>query len=451
MKNRSPKWIYLSLFLIITVQQSIVASSSVWIKKFTDGLEIQHINFKFILLFFASLTIPYVVGIFCSIFAKRLEIGIFQSLISKMTFSFQNKPQLYTAEKIRSDVEGCITSESWALSRDMSMFAYDSTSSLLNVILNLSAITLFIEKQFAFYLLLGFGLSCLFLKMCTAQIAKQTQLAQHRKVDVQNTLLNFWDNTVLGNRIHSDLWRQRNLKSVISWREAEIQKSVSQHVASAGASILSILPFVIFFLNSISQGRFSPAQLLVHAAVLYRMFQIINSASFLYSIVSEASSLFSRQQIIKSILLPKFSFLDLMKRIKPDALACFEPSTGRTWTFTSADSFVRDMKTRKSGRLSLTGNNGAGKSTLLLYLKSRIGGNFLPASHRLENTETDHLQKSTGQKQFAQILLLLENSEGPIFLDEWAANIDVTFREDISKILDAAAKNRLVIEVNQSA
>ena len=178
---------------------------------------------------------------------------------------------------------------------------------------------------------------------------------------------------------------------------AEIGKNLRQHVTSATAAVASILPFAAYFIYSVWQGRFSNAQLIVHAAVLYRMFQIINSASFLSAIASEASSLFSRIAIVKNVLTPQFSAKETSLRIKPEELSCAEFGSESTWKFGNSEDFIATMALKTTGRFTLIGKNGSGKSTILLLLKEKTGGTFLPASYRLECVNPHDTQRSTGQ------------------------------------------------------
>ncbi len=97
------------------------------------------------------------------------------------------------------------------------------------------------------------------------------------------------------------------------------------------------------------------------------------------------------------------------------------------------------------GRWTVTGANGAGKSTLLKRIKEMCGDALLLGP------ETGFLDAdnglSTGQRRIKEIENALAMAPALLLLDEWDANLDVSNRGKIDRLLDAASRQMVVIEV----
>lgn len=106
---------------------------------------------------------------------------------------------------------------------------------------------------------------------------------------------------------------------------------------------------------------------------------------------------------------------------------------------------IEELQGTKRGRFRVTGENGSGKSTLLKIIKDTVVDAILitPETHFLESSSA----LSTGQARTQEIENVLAISPPILLLDEWDANLDEDNRRKIDRLLDAASRRMVIVEV----
>ena len=437
------------MFSILMTQQVIVSSSSLWIKKFSENIKINgEKTFFYLAMFFLSMTLPHLIGAISCISLEKCNINLYKSLILKFSNSFKNKINIYNNRKIKQRVESVITNEVSAFSRDCSQFIYAGFSSSLNVFCNVSAIAIFIDVQISFLFLLGLFLSTICLWMSASHISKSEIGAMDSRTEIQNSLLKFWDNNVIGNEIHLAIWKNKLNQRFTFWDRKEIKNSITHQFVYVCAVSLSIAPLALFFLIKLYYNYFTIEQLIVYSALFYRFFQVITSASFLYNILAQFSGYKSRFIEIKKVSDLSTSAGSIESKIDVNKVFYQLSKLNAKAPINDVRDFLAFLKCKENGRVYISGENGAGKSCLMLLLKDFLDANYLPPNHMLEFEGQESDQGSTGETQFWHIeQMLLQRQNTPLILDEWAANLDHTRRQQVDEKLTFISRERLIIEV----
>ena len=449
------KSVTLSLSLMccaLLLQQLVVASSSVWIRNFTDNIDNPDLSFYYLLLFFISLTLPHIFGAISTVFLQLFDTELFTQIVSLFSNSFAEKIQIYNNKQARSNIESTLTQEVRAYSNDFTTFIYNFAAASMSVLFNVVTIGIFIDAKIASFFVLGFILSSVTLWSTSGTNSKHSLLALNARLDIQNSLLRFWDNNIIGNKSHSALWKSHTNSKIAFWKKKEINRALVLQSIMVLSCLCSILPFTIYFLVQVSQNNFTKASLLVYATLFYRFFQVIISATFLYNVVAQISNIKSRFKELKSKLNAQHPMTNITDQIKPEKIFYQSESSLQKQCVKNTDAFISFLKNQKTGRIFISGENGSGKTCLMLLLKQTLNGTYLPAIHHLETTLESDGQGSTGQIQSRHLSALLESDEiTPLLLDEWAANLDSVKRDVFQKLISQSAESRLIIEVGHGS
>lgn len=319
----------------------------------------------------------------------------------------------------------------------LNLFVYDVTSVFLNVTLNSVAIAFILDKSLILGFIVGMALGSTLLLWSNPKISTISESWQGKRLQLTNTVLNIWDNVVLGNRSNRNEWNKRRESHFQNAANEEIELAMKQQYTQLLATYVTFLPTLLILASLIMRGPESNF-LLSLSVTLPRLFQILNSSHHLSALVTTFASLRGKANRFQTILMENWGACNLEDRINRENITINNEPLVST-------SFVLPQR----GRFTVRGKNGAGKSSLLQNLRLSHDSFLLPAQHNL--CFSSDLSGSTGERLLQAIDQLPRIPGQVVLLDEWDANLDSTNVAKIHAAIDELAAETCVVEVRHRA
>lgn len=440
--NKVRSYFYL-VVLTLLIQQIVVASSSVWVNKFSKNLQVGSFDKQNLALFCLSLLFPYIPGAFCLRALKKWEISSLSRFWETNINLLQNRIQLWNDKNKKNTLSALMAKDGPSLVSESTRFSYDLLSSCLNVFLNLIVITSLFDAK----LLVSFLAGGAILVIGTYFSKSKNEIAAREYEKEKNNLSGWihvmWDNVTIGNVENLNFW-----KSVFNFNKTILNRKMlrfcfTQEIISTIISMAAFVPTVFVILLYCNEKAGHPQDLVPFVVLFPRIFVLLNMVTSLVFLFRSYYGFRGRWMFVLNEM--NFTQLeDFSKRIDLSKIRVDQHNT----VFKNPDEFVSLVKT-KNQRITLRGQNGAGKSTLLLWLKNHIGDDcyYLPSMNNLSFQDNEN-RNSTGQKTKNQIAEILKNSQAKIILlDEWDANMDAINISEISKHIDEICLSKTVVEV----
>jgi ABC-type transport system involved in cytochrome c biogenesis ATPase subunit len=275
--------------------------------------------------------------------------------------------------------------------------------------------------------------------------------AQNSRISFLTTLLNAWDNVVLGNGYNFGLWDRKANRASLSYVNRNLHTARFRQWFSVLIAALTFIPSFFVVIQMVVKYQSNPLVLSAIAVTLPRLFMILN---FTYDLLKSAFCWPSQKKILERVqaMIGKnqegSSFTNRIQWGKISVLHNTSNATDETEVhFIGLEEIIK--KSTIPGRHTIRGENGSGKTSLLLAIKEALQEKafFLPVKHQLYFRNNVHYL-SSGQG-IKTILLEIRSfvNEKVILLDEWDANLDNQNKEEISHLIDELARNHCVIEV----
>lgn len=426
------------------LQQLIVASSSIWIVNLIRNVESGESFWLSLSLFFASLLIPYITGagtMMCLANWYQTSIHYF---VDRFIHTHSGNISLWQDKPSRRRIMPIISTEANESIRKFCDYSYDLLSSLLNVIFNITVLAVIISPVY----LIGYGISIVVVTVLLyIQKHRQHQLAayaQQGRISLGDSLLNIWDNILLGNVYNAKKWRSHFETQFQHARSTNVSNEVFQQMISIAIALASMIPCMVIVYGSMSQHSLSQSDLAAFVVTLPRLFMILN---FTYQVLAHLSRWPDQRERLAGLAagFDQGQHIPLTDRITWGKIQLHTSQT--TLSCSSVETLLQHLT--ETGRFTIRGENGSGKSTLLMAIKAALGHRaaYLPAKHHLHFDANQHGQ-SSGQTLKAELSELITNSTADVLLlDEWDANLDNDRIADLTALINKAALSRCIIEV----
>jgi len=445
-KNKYFVWMLLGL----VIQQASVGLSNYYLAQAATALTAGQNARMALAIFFALLLFPYVPGVLSLIELKKWYLSLRKNLVSDAAAKLFAKASLWSDQKARHERTALLVSESQIVLNDACHFCYETCSTVLNYSVNLVAMYYILHPSVAMAFLLGMGLAGLVSKIGQNEIARLAVQMEHQKSQVSSSLYGFWDNVVLGNTPHRDLWNRSFDVSISGLNQSTMRHERSSKGMSLLLMSISALPMLSVLAYRLFIAEASQTEMMVAAAMLPRMLQMINSSHVMFSLVTEFTSLESRLGAIFARLFAAEGG-ELGTRITFDKIDV-EGGEDIAGGQKNIGEFLRGLAQQKSGYLTLRGANGSGKSSLLLLMKEYFADRavLLPSQSSLLLAGDYPAEFSSGELQLARLQDLLKHRGNICLLDEWDANLDPINRRRCEEIVAQASKDQLIIDIRHS-
>lgn len=436
-------------FVSLLLQQILVAASTYFIIKLGEAIALHGAYSGYLTLFVASLIIVYIPGIFYLLFLNKAQYEAIHRFVHLFISANKNQIAHYSSPEYRKDKEPWLTSEGISVVQEASSIVTDGIAILLNVLLNALTIAIFVEKS----MLLAYGasffilwLSVVFAKKPLQTMSTELQVSQ---VNMQNTLLNAWDNILIQNQYNFTGWLNLFQQTWNHAKEKSIKYAIGTNLFSSLAMLLAMLPVLAIIIISFYKHANDWAILSALIVTLPRQLQILQNIFSVFSYSVHWTGFQAKMAGLAKSVTNQLS-LSPSERISWKKLSFIDNHNNEAFSVTSLDSLIHKIK-NSTGRITVRGPNGAGKSTLFCLLKKELGNTtfYLPASSNLYFNSTWNKNLSSGEK-VKIIFSEIAEEAGKIpylLLDEWDANLDEKNRYLISYKINELARTTSILEI----
>lgn len=411
----------------LVIQQVIVALSTLFIARLSEGVARGSPGLPDFACFLASLVLVYLPGILSIISLERSKNSLLKSYVESFKRKYKGHSLMSGNQSVKSSLKPWLTSEAMITIREAASFYYSFLSTFLNAIFGIISIVYVLSFDFLFAYLSSFFLVLLLMILSRKQISRLSVKHQKSRKNLSSALDVGYTNILFGNPGSFPQWHENYQNHFDAYNFSSIRYISSLHGFSALAMMGAFIPvsgMLIYHFHLMPEA----AVLLTIVATLPRQVQILQSMHQM------TSHLFERQGI-RAKMSQLSSSLDL-------------PATEMThliqWNILSLDIDCKDAQEKSNnmkeklgqfldkeggGRATIRGVNGAGKSVLKKYLKDSWGARafYLPANGDIYFESLAKQNLSSGEK-ILEILKILDNIDEQTFelilLDEWDANLD---------------------------
>ena len=439
----------IAALLLTTCQQLIVASSTVWIIKTAGAIAAKQQFMLWVILFFISLFIVYIPS---SLAVYFKQIAIYESF-GKYVHSFSktmfNLPKIFSNKSFRERREGYLTNQGWLVISESIHFFMDWFSISLNVVLNLIVIGYIVD----FKILLGYLISVPLIWFVLSKNKNNTRKlaleAQGRQSEMQQSLTLGWENILTGNIWNRSDWLSNFNRKLKITKKTGLSSLLNVELVSDASMLLSLVPVFAILCGYFWTNFDDYVKLAILVVTLPRQIQIVQ---YLSDVVQYASRFIAVRAKIDGLFENSTRVSNSVEYSGTVTWSDISASDGKNpISLNSETGLIELINKRKFGRITFRGRNGSGKSSLLFVLKDHLGEKafLFPTSTRLVFKSTSELSLSQGETTIRALKEIKNFTPRPsvLLLDEWDANLDLKFQEEISGEIDNLAKELCVVEV----
>lgn len=441
----------ISSFAILTFQQAIEATSTLWLVFVMQSIATGEPFFTYLLLYLSTLVLPYIPG--CIAFIMRIywKQEALRSFINAFITSNRNNIVDWNNHNLREEKLSILTGEAPTAVNALIDYIFDLYSYVASVFFNIIALSIVVEPLFA--VAYGISLTAVIVVMqLKRRMQRQlTNKALTARVDLIQSLLGAWDNVLIGNDYNFKLWVEKKTQRLNRSLKKNIDLERFDQVMAILISLMTSIPSLLVVIYFAFIHRHDPVRLSSFIVTLPMLFLIL---SYTYQTLSLAFRWGMHKSkltaLFKAILPSPYESKLMAQKVKWDKIKLSEQTKAENEKISlsySADNLIDRAK--KSGRVTLRGENGAGKSTLLMLLKHALQKQafYLPTQSHL-SFSTGTKDNSTGESLKNHLIEILEKVDADtLLLDEWDANLDQDNREALSILIDEIAVRKCVIEV----
>ncbi len=446
-------------FALLTFQQIIEASSTVWLVTMMRKIIGGEPFFQYLFLYLGSLVFPYIPGCLANIFKISWKQESQRSFIHAFVSSNRNQIGEWSNKGIKEEKLSILTAEGPSALHALTDYIFDLYSYVLSVFFNIFALSVVVEPLFGIAYSLSVLTVVLVMKVKRRIQRRLTQKALTARIDLYQSLLASWDNVLLGNYYNFKLWQDKTTQRVNRCLQKNVELERFDQILAIFISLLTSIPSLIVVIYYAYLNRTNIPNLTAFLVTLPVLFSILSytyqTLSLIFRWAMHRSKLVSIYRAIQPI---QNSNVVMEKKIKwpkiqivKSTVSTIAPDDHISLTGPRSISSYQELLdyTAHSGRVTLRGENGSGKSTLLMLIKNSLSDRafFLPTQSQLSFTSETN-KYSTGESLRNRLLEILERVDVDVLLlDEWDANLDRENQERLSLLIDELAEKKCVIEV----
>lgn len=446
---------------ILTFQQILEASSTYWLVTLMASITKGENFFPFLIFYLGSLAVPYIP--WCLAFI--LKITWKQEAQRSFTNAFvaANKDNIgeWNNKALKEQKLSILTSEGPNTIHALIDYLWDLFTYVLSVILNILALSIVVEPLFA--VAYGVSITCVIFVMGLKRRTQRqlTQKALSARIDLCQSLLEAWDNVLLGNSYNFKLWQEKTTQRLNRCLQRNVALERFDQILAIFVSLTTSIPSLGVVIYYVTKHKANPVELSSFIVILPLLFMIL---SYTYQTLSLAFRWTMHRSkltaIYKAIQGTSDAHLNLEKKIKWGKLMLtpFLAPEGKVLNATAHTlacpmpvASHQDLLNHAEypGRHTIRGENGSGKSTALVLIKQALAKRafFLPTHNHLSFLAPSN-NHSTGESLKNRLLEILDKVDVDVLLlDEWDANLDKENRESLSALIDKLSETKCVIEV----
>jgi ABC-type transport system involved in cytochrome bd biosynthesis fused ATPase/permease subunit len=436
-----------SSYVLLVIQQAIVASSSIWLTWLILGVSEGQPSLTWLWLYLVSLILPYLPGAFALIQVSKTQIKSCVNYIQEFSQLYPGKILKWSDREQRSTISSILSGEACPTINGYIEYLYHLVSSGLNVFFNLFVLAALINSSLLITYAIGVTLSLIILYSQKSFKTKLALKAQESRIQWTSLLIKSWDNILINNLYNLNIWNRKASIQGKNLTENTITLEKFNQLIGIIMAFALILPSMMLITYLAMMNLENLAFLATLIVLFPRLFQVLTYSYELLFFISDFPVQKAKLNTVLSVI--KSPELDenndaLWKRVHWNKIYFKQPLEG----IISAKDLL--FKLPNNGRITLHGENGSGKTSFLLLLKMQHNTSafYLPSKHDLLFEELENNKLSTGQQAFKALKEIKEKVDTPIILlDEWDANLDKKNRHELSMLIDELSLNHCIVEV----
>lgn len=425
--------------LLICAQQIIFGISTYYLGLVPQDLQNKNILlFRFIVFFGATLGyFAFVILIRKYEISNQTEIykNIFQSYLNK----YKGSPAIWIQKNQKESFQISLGFKIFQSASGLFLSSTELFRYLLGFIIESIAISYVLEIEFIYAILLSFTFSAVVTVLSQKSI-EQLSIRNSRSENNFFSFLNYsWDYLFLKNdRLQEKYTSKLNLKYSCMQRNLSNMYISSEAIVFIN-SLLVLLPIIIFDLYLALETDVPQSKILALIPMIPRQMAMANNVrAFGQMVTFFKMDLVGFKMNLNFLEIEKFN---LEEKINISQITLNVDRVTRSYS--ALEVLFNELRIKKQGRITISGQNGAGKSMLLLKLHDELQSNvYLPAQLPIFKNSL-----STGQAHRKNIEQFLKFKANVFLLDEWDANLDAEVVQSIDKQIDQLSLHSLVIEV----
>jgi len=440
---------------ILTFQQLIEASSTIWLVKLMASITLGENFFPFLFLYLSSLALPYIPFCIAFIFKISWKQEALRSFINAFVASNKNNIGEWSNKGLKEEKLSILTSEGPTALHALIDYVWDLYTYVLSVFFNILALSLVVEPLFIVAYAFSVTIVIIVMKLNRRAQRQLTKKALTARIDLCQSLLAAWDNVLLGNRYNFELWQDKTSQRVNRCLQRNVALERFDQILAIFVALMTSIPSLLVVIYSVLQAKSDPARLASFVVILPLLFMILSYTYQTLTLAFRWTMHRGKLMAIYRAITSKDSHAPLEKKVQWPKIMVTHSTTAPNDHISMA--IPQPIKSHtdlvkqasSSGRLTMRGENGSGKSTALMLVKNSLNNRafFLPTHNQLSFiSETN--KYSTGESLKKRLLEILEKVDVDVLLlDEWDANLDRENQEQLSSLIDELAQKKCVIEV----
>ncbi len=306
----------------LTIQQFIVASSTYWIAQLAKQM-IESKDFSiYLVLFILSLTLVYIPSSMAAVYLEKSKYLALEKYIQRFQFNFSNQASIRSSKEFKNYHLPYVSSEGFLVFDESARFIFDWISVVLNVLLNIIALSVVLDISLTLSYLVGIFLVSIIIISFQKRIHKEGAKAQSARTALQTILSLAWDNVLLGNKYNQDLYQKELKIRQNAASQTAISSQFWNNITSAVGMLMLMAPVLIWTSILFFKNVNNSATLVVLAATLPRQVLILQHAYVVIFYSTSWSSLSAKLKGLgQSAILPKIA-QPPEERIKWNLLQC---------------------------------------------------------------------------------------------------------------------------------
>jgi hypothetical protein len=430
------------LFIVslICLEQGFVALSTLSIIKATEGLKNGRIDNHFFILFLIFLFIPYVPGFFARRMLEESTLQIYHDILMRKFIDLPDPEKIWMQRTRKDSFMSGLGAELLGQLRQVTTTFFDTTTLILNSLLNISVLSLCLNGWISIAFATGSSLAFVSFVILARKSRSLSENNQSAKNGFMVVLSRGWDNILLNNLFHRKFYCHKLEEKFQNYRSTSLKTVTLLEGGSLITTYILAAPVIFASLYLFLYSDAPTATAL--AFTLPRQFQIVTNIQALISYLLNLTAI--KQQFKGVLSLTEPESFDLSGFIKFNQ---FNINGNKLHN-------IEQLLDLGPGRHTIRGPNGSGKSVSLALIKHRMGKDayLLPASSDLYlPIETRGL--SSGQRTLEYLRAVLRSPRLPrvILLDEWDAHLDSEFRHKVDQEIELISSSHVVIEIRHGS
>ena len=242
------------MFIFLLVQQLIVASSNFWIIALIRDIQTNSVVYTSLSLYLISLLLPYLPGSIAAIYQERWKYSLILNLSESFKKTHRSNQKVWINKDAKEARIAMLSNEGINALTEFTEYAYSLLATAMNVLFNITALIILITGEFGVSYLVSLILVAGLMRL---QKPKQEELsvkAQNARISFLKTLLNSWDNIVLGNRYNFNLWEKKSARASQGYVSRNLHNVRFRQWFSVLIAVLTFIPsFFVVIHNGIKK------------------------------------------------------------------------------------------------------------------------------------------------------------------------------------------------------